>query len=132
MRQIYDTTLKWNGRIPAELYHKWQTACREINDVTIKMPRRAANDTNKCHTLWVFCDASKLAIAACAYLQNNDTHAVSQLISGKTRLTPKKTVQTIPKLELLAILIGITLAQQNEAQYNPGYKKTILMNGPLA
>uniref|UniRef100_A0A7I5E795 Peptidase A2 domain-containing protein n=1 Tax=Haemonchus contortus TaxID=6289 RepID=A0A7I5E795_HAECO len=111
MRQIYDTTLKWNDRVPAELCHKWKTACREINDVTIKMPRRAANDTDKCHTLWVFCDASKLAIAACAYLQNNDTHAVSQLISGKTRLTPKKTVQTIPKLELLAILIGITLAK---------------------
>uniref|UniRef100_A0A7I4Y3E6 Integrase catalytic domain-containing protein n=1 Tax=Haemonchus contortus TaxID=6289 RepID=A0A7I4Y3E6_HAECO len=111
MRQIYDTTLKWNDRVPAELCHKWQTACREINDVTIKMPRRAANDTDKRYTLWVFCDASKLAIAACAYLQNNDTHAVSQLISGKTRLTPKKTVQTIPKLELLAILIGITLAK---------------------
>ncbi|KHJ87535.1 hypothetical protein OESDEN_12690, partial [Oesophagostomum dentatum] len=52
-----------------------------------------------------------MALAACVYLQNVVTREVSQLISGKTRLTPKKTVQTIPRLELLAILVVMRLAK---------------------
>ncbi|KAK6028879.1 hypothetical protein OSTOST_05029 [Ostertagia ostertagi] len=59
--------------------------------------------------LWVFADASNIAMATCAYLQCKLTSEVTPLISGKTRLTPKKIKQTIPRLELVAILMATRL-----------------------
>ncbi|KHJ96564.1 hypothetical protein OESDEN_03473 [Oesophagostomum dentatum] len=70
--------------------------------------------------LWVFADASMAAIAACAYLQNAETKVISSLISGKTRLAPKKTKETIPRLEIVGILmalhLGTTISDASEAQ----------------
>ncbi|EYB93585.1 hypothetical protein Y032_0180g771 [Ancylostoma ceylanicum] len=98
-REIYGTGLAFKDTIPVEMQRKWNNACQEVNNVTLNIPRPASSigtaDTSTC--LWTFCDASKIAVAACTYLQDLSTREVTQLISGKTRLTPKKTVQTIPR-----------------------------------
>lgn len=61
----------------------------------------------KAAKLHVFVDASQLAYAAVLHLQikNNEV----KIILAKARVAPVKTV-SIPRLELLAMLIGIRLA----------------------
>ncbi len=57
--------------------------------------------------LHIFVDASAKAYAAVAYLRHNDgEHANVHLLFSKSRLAPVKQKITIPRLELLAVLIG--------------------------
>ena len=58
------------------------------------------------YQLLVFCDASRYAFAAAVYLvQECQDQRRTDLIFSKTRLVPNKKI-TIPRLELLAALIG--------------------------
>ena len=57
--------------------------------------------------LLVFCDASKYAYAATVYLREEEGEkCTNSLIFSKTRLSPNKDI-SIPRLELLAALIGV-------------------------
>jgi len=58
------------------------------------------------NTLVCFCDALACAYATCIYLvQSSESQCNSELIFAKQRLAPT-TQTTIPRLELLAALIG--------------------------
>ncbi|UYV71957.1 hypothetical protein LAZ67_9001340 [Cordylochernes scorpioides] len=61
-------------------------------------------------TLHIFCDASQFAYATCIFLRIEKEDRVDiQLIQARTRVSPLKKL-TIPRLELLACLIGARLA----------------------
>ncbi|UYV68021.1 hypothetical protein LAZ67_5002829, partial [Cordylochernes scorpioides] len=61
-------------------------------------------------TLHIFCDASQFAYATCIFLHIEKEDRVDiQLIQARTRVAPLKKL-TIPRLELLACLIGARLA----------------------
>ena len=63
------------------------------------------------YSLVCFCDASKTAYAATVYLlQENNNETRSDLIFSKTRFAPVKGM-TIPKLELMGVLIGVRSIQ---------------------
>ncbi|XGW04789.1 hypothetical protein V3C99_015734, partial [Haemonchus contortus] len=112
MREIFECNLDWKDQIPPNLSRQWVRACNDINNTTMSIPRTlnvTASGTLS-YSLWTFCDASELAMATCAYLRSDNTLSVSSLISGKTKLAPKRKKQTIPKLELLAILMGTRLS----------------------
>lgn len=115
MREIFETTSDWEKRIPLNLAATWISSCNPINNISLSIPRYiGSTDTNqetRESTLWIFADASMMAIATCAFFKNNITNEVSSLVSGKTRLAPKKSKQTIPKLELIGIVIGMRLAK---------------------
>lgn len=86
---------------------KIQTDLKEIPDC--KIPRNIGMDIDNSPTyqLLVFCDASKYACAATVYLcQEREDKCVNNLIFSKTRLSPNKDMG-IPRLELLAAVIGI-------------------------
>ncbi|KAK6762641.1 hypothetical protein RB195_023386 [Necator americanus] len=102
MRETYATGIQWKDTVAEDLRNKWYAALQEVNDVSITVPRRLLSEhiaPNK-SSLWVFADASKVAIAVCAYLRCEQNNQVMQLISDKTRLAPRRTFQTIPRLEL--------------------------------
>uniref|UniRef100_A0A7I5E6D1 Integrase catalytic domain-containing protein n=1 Tax=Haemonchus contortus TaxID=6289 RepID=A0A7I5E6D1_HAECO len=112
MREIYNSGIGWKDPIPPNLGKEWAKTCQDLNNTTLLLPRPAfRSHREKRTTLYVFADASAIAIAACAYFRHDDPTAITSLISGKTRLTPKKNRQTIPRLETLAILMGIRLAK---------------------
>ncbi|XGW01565.1 hypothetical protein V3C99_014021 [Haemonchus contortus] len=111
MREIYDTDIEWKDPVPKDLAELWIKTCKELDNVSLSIPRYSMDGNTGPFTLWIFADASSQALAACAYFRNEQTLKVTQLISGKTRLTPKKTRQTIPRLEMLAILIAIRLGK---------------------
>ena len=57
--------------------------------------------------LLCFCDASAKAYATCIYLRCiKEGEVTTNLIFSKSRVAPEKVV-TLPRLELLAVLIGI-------------------------
>lgn len=93
MREIYVTGIDWNEEVSIELTRSWNSTCAEINNVRIKFPRAVLNTARGNHTskvtLWLFRDASNLVIPICAFLRQNDTYEVTQLISGKSKLTQK-------------------------------------------
>ncbi|UYV63247.1 hypothetical protein LAZ67_2003545 [Cordylochernes scorpioides] len=61
-------------------------------------------------TLHIFCDASQFAYATCIFIRIEKEDRVDiQLIQARTREAPLKKL-TIPRLELLACLIGTCLA----------------------
>ncbi|KIH53608.1 hypothetical protein ANCDUO_16259 [Ancylostoma duodenale] len=62
-------------------------------------------------SLWIFANASTTALSTCAFIKHDDSQKVTQLISGKMRLTPKKAKQTVSRLETLGILMAIRLAK---------------------
>ncbi|KAK6750546.1 hypothetical protein RB195_002489 [Necator americanus] len=114
MREIYDTGIEWKQYVPQALCIKWNSVIQEINNACIRVSRpllRSPTSHTSRISLWVFCDASKMAISTCAYLRCENTNEITSLISGKSKLTPKKIQQTIPRLELLAILIGLRMAK---------------------
>ncbi|XGW22651.1 hypothetical protein V3C99_005119 [Haemonchus contortus] len=114
MREIYESGVGWNEPIPERLAVRWNATCQEYQKVSVSLPRHIGmpnNSSTNMLSLLVFADASAKALATCAYLRHEETRKVSTLISGKTRLTPKKTKQTIPKLEVVAILMATRLAK---------------------
>lgn len=60
-------------------------------------------------TVHVFCDASKVSYAACVFLRSQKGNTVVvKLAMAKARISPMKQV-TIPRLELLAAVLGSRL-----------------------
>ncbi|MCP9264089.1 Integrase core domain containing protein [Dirofilaria immitis] len=84
----------WNSLITI-----WLTYVKEIS--------RAVINIFQYTNIHVFSDASSKAYAAAIYVKQSST---TSLIFVKSRVAPNKTM-TIPKLELLAILIGVRAAQ---------------------
>ncbi|XGW12070.1 hypothetical protein V3C99_013054 [Haemonchus contortus] len=111
MREIYDRTIEWKEPESKDLADIWNDTCSKTNSISLSAPRFPFEDYIDSFSLWVFSDASIQALAVCAYFRNEHTVKVSPLTSGKTRLTPKKIKQTIPKLELLAILMAARLGK---------------------
>ena len=70
---------------------------------------------NECRsrTLSVFVDSSKRVYACAAYIttETQEGRRYTHLYCGKSKVAPIGTTQTIPKLELLAIFIGINMME---------------------
>ena len=39
MREIFEKGIDWDDYLNADVTNKWNAVCREINDVTVKIPR---------------------------------------------------------------------------------------------
>uniref|UniRef100_A0A1I7VQT1 Reverse transcriptase domain-containing protein n=1 Tax=Loa loa TaxID=7209 RepID=A0A1I7VQT1_LOALO len=85
------------------LIAKWVTVVKDL-------PRFVTTFTDLIG-IHVFTDASSLAYSAAVYLVSQEMHGTkSSLIFSKSRIAPIKGM-TIPRLELMAILIGTRAAQ---------------------
>ena len=58
-----------------------------------------------------FCDASQLAYAAVGYTRPSEGSTVS-FVCGKARVNPMKVVVTVPRLELVAALLGAKMCHR--------------------
>ncbi|KAK6765427.1 hypothetical protein RB195_025374 [Necator americanus] len=111
MREVFEhKDLEWRGGLDPYICERWNKLCENVNKAVISVPRSISQQGSKMR-LWVFADASNVAIATCAYLQCTFTGTVSTLISGKTKLSSKKCQQTIPRLELVGSLVATSLGR---------------------
>ncbi|MFH4985102.1 hypothetical protein AB6A40_011811, partial [Gnathostoma spinigerum] len=79
--------------------------------------------------LHVFVDASSIAYAAAVYLRvKGEEQARTKIVFAKSRLNPSKEI-SIPRLELMAILIGVRSLRFVEEQLKLKIKKKFLWSG---
>ncbi|VDO78147.1 unnamed protein product [Heligmosomoides polygyrus] len=107
MREDVTQKLSWNKPLDKEYVSRWNEICAETRGTALKIPRNiaTANHLHNRSTLWIFGDASKVAIACCGYV----THVPYNNTNGLL-LAPLRRKLSIPRLELLALLISLRLA----------------------
>ena len=100
----------WDEILPDDLgkrWRKWTTFLPHLLDIHI--PRWAGSNVKEPCNIHVFCDASEKAYRAALYIRStNTTGALVQIVCSKNRLVPLKRV-TLPRLELIAALVGARL-----------------------
>ena len=97
----------WDHTLSGDLLHKWDTLISELQcSPTMFLPRCFLNgDEERTYTLNGFCDASKQAYAAVVYLVvKTPAGQTTRFVVAKTQVSPLKS-QTIPRLELLSVLL---------------------------
>ena len=117
-----------------ELLKLWESVRCDLKQVTETKVRSSiamnSQSHEVTHTLLYFCDASSVAYAAAVYLlqTNKQSGFKVDLLFSKTRLAPLKTM-SIPRLELLAVLIGVRCVEFVKTQLNDRIQKTFLLTG---
>ena len=109
LQSLWKDHLSWDDELSPNQLQQWQSRASELEQISdLSIPRIlvSGSEYNNCQML-CFCDASKDAYAAVVYLRvaSNNVTKVS-LIFAKTRLAPTKSI-SIPRLELLAMVIGV-------------------------
>jgi hypothetical protein len=102
--------LSWDEILPCDLGAPWNAWVSTLQHLKyLRVPRWVGIvDTSHCQ-IHVFCDASERAYGAAVYIRSCMVeHDVVRLACSKNRLAPVKRV-TLPRLELLAALVGARL-----------------------
>lgn len=104
----------WDEQLPSSLqpeWEKWKLSLIHLSDVQVKRAYGPEKYNNQCKVT-VFCDASKDAIAAVAYLSsvNSSGQVEVSFVMGKSKVAPRHG-HTIPRLELCAAVLGLELAE---------------------
>ena len=107
-QEAWKVNLGWDEDIPFELKEKWKKLIEYIRYMKdIRLPRcYCYNDLSNPVirvVLQGFSDASMVAYGACVYLKfvKQDGDVRVTLVSSKSRISPIKRLQTIPRLELM-------------------------------
>ena len=128
-QQTWTETSSWDDFLSpgtVQMFYDW---VRELGALEfLHIPRRILDldpVLGKDFVLCVFTDASERATAACVYVVCRDARRPSsKLLCAKTRLAPLKS-QTIPRLELSAMVLGARLLTAVlQAVSNNGYTCT--------
>ena len=112
-RETWLKELLWDENLPSDLATRFQDWYYHLGHEPISTPRQFATDGPL--SLFVFCDASKEAYAAVAYVVSPTT---SRILVSKGRTSPLKksakenldAILSIARLELMALLVGCRLA----------------------
>ena len=109
LQGLWNQKIAWDKRLEEQDKIQWYVIHEDLKLLAnCYFPRHIGLDQRGKteYQLQVFCDASKCAYAAAVYLlQESQDRRRVDLIFSKTRLVPSKKI-TIPRLELLAALIG--------------------------
>ena len=102
--------ISWNELLPTDIGTRWRSWISGLSHLSnVHVPRWLATSLTQSSQTHVFCDASERAYGAALYLRSiNDDHTIVRLVCSKNRLAPVKRV-TLPRLELLAALVGTRL-----------------------
>jgi len=111
IQELWKQNITWDQELTNDCKQQWLKWLHDIENLkSLQIPRRYFNNdvTNK--QLHIFCDSSQQAYGAVAYLRGTSGNKVyTCLLMAKTRVAPVKS-QTLPRLELLAALVGANLS----------------------
>uniref|UniRef100_A0A914V113 Integrase catalytic domain-containing protein n=1 Tax=Plectus sambesii TaxID=2011161 RepID=A0A914V113_9BILA len=108
-QHLWSEKYEWDDPLPENLAVSWKEMMEDWEqNPNFFIPRQISPNTEDArYQLLTFVDASKNAYAAVVYIRvesENSTH--TRLLFSKNRLAPKKEI-SLPRLELLAALIGV-------------------------
>ena len=120
LQQLWSLQLNWDDPLPPDVLNEWHDIVQHMDGLSsLTIPRYYQSSGGEAQ-LHIFTDASKDAYSAAAYLRISTASSVNTvLIFSKMRLRPsslnkgkcaKKKELTIPRLELLGVLIGSRMA----------------------
>ncbi|GFS60150.1 integrase catalytic domain-containing protein [Trichonephila clavipes] len=117
VQELWIKKITWDEILPPKLKEKWLIWCKELPLLdNLRIPRLVLDSTNDevsdLIEIHIFCDASKLAYGAAAYVKvRKQNEVLINLIASKTRVAPLKAV-TLPRLELLGALVAPRLSSR--------------------
>ncbi|GFT20311.1 integrase catalytic domain-containing protein [Trichonephila clavipes] len=117
IQELWIKKVTWDEILPLKVKEKWLIWCKELPLLdNLRIPRLVLDSTNDevsdLIEIHIFCDASKLAYGAAAYVKvRKQNEVLVNLIASKTRVAPLKAV-TLPRLELLGALVAARLSSR--------------------
>ena len=109
LQDLWSQKISWDRHLSEQDKRQWYIIKEDLKELYhCQFPRYIGLDQKRMveYQILVFCDASKYAYGAAVYLrQENEVNCRVDLIFSKARLVPNKKIP-IPRLELLAALIG--------------------------
>ncbi|UYV62047.1 hypothetical protein LAZ67_1007617 [Cordylochernes scorpioides] len=116
LQRSWGLKLGWDTPLPEGMAQGFRTWLDQIKLIElIKIPRYMWNDLIFPTEVHIFCDASQIGYGAVAYLRSETGRENTlTLIWSKVRLAPMKSI-TIPRLELMAMVLGARLANAIQA-----------------
>ncbi|XP_064643605.1 uncharacterized protein LOC135497700 [Lineus longissimus] len=113
----------WDEHLSITERQEWETIKQESLSLThmLSIPRWLGGDTSKPLQIVVFCDACPTTAIGCvAYAKQNNKVA---LIGSKNKVISEKNVNfTVPKLELMAMVLGVNYAETLRNTYITQYQ----------
>ena len=123
LQDIWKEGIDWDEVLPTTYVQRWNEIANDMELASAIPNTRSIHleGESTSSELHIFCDASETAHCTAAYLcQSNSSRTSSNLIMCQTRVASIKDT-TIPRLELLAAVIGIRLVkfirQQMRSQF---------------
>ncbi|UYV79073.1 hypothetical protein LAZ67_17001003, partial [Cordylochernes scorpioides] len=116
LQRSWGLKLGWDTSLPESMAQEFRTWLDQIKFIElIKIPRYMWNNLIFPTEVHIFCDASQIGYGAVAYLRSETGRENTlTLIWSKVRLAPMKSI-TIPRLELMAMVLGARLANAIQA-----------------
>ncbi|VDL82466.1 unnamed protein product [Nippostrongylus brasiliensis] len=113
LQDLHKKKYGWDVPLSADDEATWRAIHSRINGFEITLPRKVMeNHGSRSHTLSVFVDSSKRAYACSIYFTSVcGSKKDTRLFTAKSKIVPINKEQTIPRLELLSIFIGISLVE---------------------
>jgi len=118
LQKLWLSQESWDDPITdSELLTEFKLFVQEASQLeSYPIPRHPFQSSGAFQTLHIFCDSSKVASVACAYLREQTPHSItSNLLISKTRVVPLKFPEgrqedlRIPRKELVSCLMGAKL-----------------------
>lgn len=111
LQSLWKEPIEWDEQLDEEKIKTWSEISERLQLIpTIKIPRYvgSCHQVDKTINLLCFCDASSQAYATVIYIHIEDDEGSfsTNLMFSKSRLAPKR-VLSLPRLELMGVLIGI-------------------------
>ncbi|XP_053685846.1 uncharacterized protein LOC128735386 [Sabethes cyaneus] len=129
IQEVWRSNTEWDSRIPMNIATRWMEWTAALKQMEgIRIPRcyfpNYHPDSFKSLELHVFVDASEQAYAAVAYFRIVDNGQVRvALVSSKTKVAPLRGL-SIPRMELMAALLGARLRKTIEESHSLTIRKT--------
>ena len=114
-QETWSRGLQWDDELPPDMKRKWEDWVTELERVSSLSVPRCIHPFSKVtvQRLHVFSDASEQAYAAAVYVVTASEDGVaSNLALARVRVTPRSRKVSIPRLELMAALLGLRLAKK--------------------
>jgi hypothetical protein len=113
--------VEWDELLPGDLGTRWRNWVKFLPQVVdVHVPSWVGTTGKGSSQIHVFCDASERAYGAVLYIRSTyGSETRVQIVCSKSRLAPLQKV-TIPRLELIAALVGARLLNYfcNETGYD--------------
>ena len=114
-QETWSRGLEWDEELPPDMKRKWEDWVAELEHVSSLSVPRCIHSFSKVtvQKLHVFSDASEQAYAAAVYaVTEGEDGTSSNLALARVRVTPRSRKVSIPRLELMAALLGLRLVKK--------------------